>query len=170
MKQMLQVDACHVFLSSKNVTVQKKFEKDLILVGTSLNVEQDLSDSEVSYSSKEDSYVSFVYNNNKEVEVKDCAIDEKFKPVSILNEDKVKYYLAVPMYNNIGKVGVVVVENYNDSVVSEEDKELLSVIAKLFATSMTLEKLTKEMRAAAKLLEFEHAAYLRDQIEKIKNS
>ena len=33
-----------------------------------------------------------------------------------------------------------------------------------------IEKLTKEMRAAAKLLEFEHAAYLRDQIEKIKKS
>ena len=33
-----------------------------------------------------------------------------------------------------------------------------------------IERLTKEMRAAAKLLEFEHAAYLRDQIEKIKNS
>ena len=33
-----------------------------------------------------------------------------------------------------------------------------------------IDRLTKEMRAAAKLLEFEHAAYLRDQIEKIKNS
>ncbi len=32
-----------------------------------------------------------------------------------------------------------------------------------------IERLTKEMRAAAKLLEFEHAAYLRDQIQKIKN-
>ncbi len=32
-----------------------------------------------------------------------------------------------------------------------------------------IEKLTKEMRAAARLLEFEHAAYLRDQIEKLKN-
>ena len=32
-----------------------------------------------------------------------------------------------------------------------------------------IEKLTKEMKAAAKLLEFEHAAYLRDQIQKIKN-
>ena len=31
-----------------------------------------------------------------------------------------------------------------------------------------IEKLTKEMRAAAKLLEFEHAAYLRDQIQKLK--
>ena len=32
-----------------------------------------------------------------------------------------------------------------------------------------IEKFTKEMRAAAQLLEFEHAAYLRDQIEKIRN-
>ncbi len=32
-----------------------------------------------------------------------------------------------------------------------------------------VEKLTKEMRAAARLLEFEHAAYLRDQIQKLKN-
>ncbi len=32
-----------------------------------------------------------------------------------------------------------------------------------------IEKLSKEMRAAARLLEFEHAAYLRDQIQKLKN-
>lgn len=31
-------------------------------------------------------------------------------------------------------------------------------------------KLTAEMKAAAKILEFEHAAYLRDKIEKIKNT
>ena len=31
-----------------------------------------------------------------------------------------------------------------------------------------IEKLTKEMQAAAKILEFEHAAYLRDRIEKLR--
>ena len=31
-----------------------------------------------------------------------------------------------------------------------------------------IEKLTKEMKAAAKLLEFEHAAYLRDKIKKLR--
>ena len=31
-----------------------------------------------------------------------------------------------------------------------------------------IEQLTKEMRHAAKLLEFEHAAWLRDEIEKLK--
>lgn len=31
-----------------------------------------------------------------------------------------------------------------------------------------IESLTKEMKAAAKLLEFEHAAYLRDKIKKLR--
>ena len=35
---------------------------------------------------------------------------------------------------------------------------------------MEIEKLTKEMKAAAKLLEFEHAAYLRDKIKELENS
>ena len=35
---------------------------------------------------------------------------------------------------------------------------------------MEIEKLTKEMKAAAKLLEFEHAAYLRDKIKELESS
>ena len=31
-----------------------------------------------------------------------------------------------------------------------------------------IEQLTKEMKAAAKILEFEHAAYLRDKIKKLR--
>ena len=33
-----------------------------------------------------------------------------------------------------------------------------------------IERLTKEMKQAAKILDFEHAAYLRDRIEKLRNS
>ena len=32
----------------------------------------------------------------------------------------------------------------------------------------TIEKLTAEMKSAAQILEFEHAAYLRDKIKKLK--
>ena len=32
-----------------------------------------------------------------------------------------------------------------------------------------IDKLTKEMKAAARLLEFEHAAYLRDKIKKLRD-
>ena len=159
-KQMLHVDACHIYLSSKNAMGKNSLANDLLLVGTSLNVEYNIYDSELSYSSKDNSYVSFVFNNNKEVEIKDCIKDENFKPLLMLNEDKVKYYLAVPMYNNVGKIGVVVVENYSDEVVSEQDKDLLSVMAKLFATSMTLEKITRETQ---KLIEQEDVSVTRLQ-------
>ena len=37
-------------------------------------------------------------------------------------------------------------------------------------TEAAIAKLSAEMREAARLLEFEHAAYLRDQIEKLRNS
>ena len=62
----------------------------------------------------------------------------------LLNEDKVEYYLAVPMYNNMEKVGVIVVENYSHKKLSKEFIELLSITARLFATSMSLEKMTEE--------------------------
>ena len=48
------------------------------------------------------------------------------------------------------------VDNIADKKLSKKDKLVL------------IEKLTKEMKAAAKLLEFEHAAFLRDKIEKLK--
>ena len=57
--------------------------------------------------------------------------------------------------------------------ISSKDNVQEKIAKKRFSAnekSQLIEKLTKEMRAAAKLLEFEHAAYLRDQIEKIKNS
>ena len=37
-----------------------------------------------------------------------------------------------------------------------------------FEREKIIRELTKEMRNAAKLLEFEHAAYLRDRIEKVR--
>ena len=37
-------------------------------------------------------------------------------------------------------------------------------------TEATIAKLTAEMREAARLLEFEHAAYLRDKIAKLKDT
>ena len=43
-------------------------------------------------------------------------------------------------------------------------KKKLSIKEKM----QLIEELTKEMKAAAKILEFEHAAYLRDKIEKLK--
>ena len=48
---------------------------------------------------------------------------------------------------------------------SKKKKRRLSPIER----RQEIEKLTKEMKAAAKLLEFEHAAYLRDRIRELQD-
>ena len=50
----------------------------------------------------------------------------------------------------------------------DEDKNIKK-LSKLEKQQL-IESLTKEMKAAAKLLEFEHAAYLRDKINKLKGN
>lgn len=143
-KQMLEIDNCHIFLSKENAMGLKSTNNDLLLVGSTINIEDDIYEAEIGYKLHDDSYVSYAYNNNQEVEVKNCETDENFKAILLLGEDKTKYYLAVPMFNNMEKVGVIVVENYSDKALSSEFIELLSITARLFATSMTLEKLTEE--------------------------
>ncbi len=142
-KQMLEIDACHIFLSKENAMGLNTTKNDLLLVGSSLNFKDDIYEAEIGYRYDDKSYVSKAYNNNKTIEIKDSTKDENFKAILLLSEDKVKYYLAVPMFNNMQKVGVIVVENYSDKNLSEEFKELLTVTARLFATSMSLEKLTE---------------------------
>ena len=143
-KQMLEIDACHVFLSKENAMGLNTTKNDLLLVGSSLNFNDDIYEAEIGYNYNDGSYVAKAYNEKKAIVIKDCNNDDNFTPVLLLNEDKVKYYLAVPMFNNMDKVGVIVVENYSDKALSEEFIDLLSVTARLFATSMNLEKLTEE--------------------------
>ncbi len=143
-RQMMEIDACHVFLFKDHAMGLKTTQNDLLLVGSSLNINDDIYESEIGYKLDDGSHVSKSYVESKLIEIKDCDNDEDFEAILFLNEDKVKYYLAVPMYNNMEKVGVIVVENYTDKKLSDEFIELLSITARLFATSMALEKLTEE--------------------------
>ncbi len=146
-KQMLEIDACHVFLSKEHAMGLNTTKNDLLLVGSSLRFNDDIYEAEIGYRYGDGSYVSTSFNEKKEVEIKDCDKDENFKQILLLNEDKAKYYLAVPMFNNMEKVGVIVVENYDAKELSTEFIELLTITARLFATSMSLEKLTEETQA-----------------------
>ena len=143
-KQMLEIDACHVFLSKENAMGLNTTKNDILLVGSSLKFNDDIYDAEIGYHYDDESFVAQAFNNRKSIEVKDSSKEEDFKAVLMLNEDKVKYYLAVPMFNNMEKVGVIVVENYAEKNLSAEFIELLSITARLFATSMSLKKLTEE--------------------------
>ena len=55
-------------------------------------------------------------------------------------------------------------------ITTREDKKRPGKQLTRIEKQMEIEKLTNEMRAAAQLLEFEHAAYLRDKIAKLKES
>ena len=64
--------------------------------------------------------------------------------------------------------GKCVVVNYG-AITTDKDMPFPDRLLKIKKDLEELiEKLTKEMRAAAKILEFEHAAYLRDRIEKLR--
>lgn len=143
-KQMLEIDACHIFLAKENILGFNASKNDLILVGSSLSFNDEIYDSGIGYRLTDGSYVSEAYNNSKKIEILNCSNDDNFKPVLFLGEDKVKYYLAVPMFNNMEKVGVIVVENYSEKKLSDEFIELLTVTSRLFATSMNLKKLTED--------------------------
>lgn len=143
-KQMLEIDACHIFLSKDNAMGLNTTQNDLLLVGSSLNFKDDIYEAEIGYKYNDESSVSAAFNSNKSVEIKDCQKDDDFKQILLLGEDKTRYYLAVPMFNNMERVGVIVVENYSEKTLSSEFIELLTITARLFATSMSLEKLTEE--------------------------
>ncbi len=75
-------------------------------------------------------------------------------------------------YNEINNIiPKTIVKKVSDiieiSTHSEDDKKPKKKLSKAEREKM-IEQLTKEMKAAAKLLEFEHAAYLRDKIKELK--
>ena len=143
-KQILNVDACHIFLSKDNAMGINTTKNDLLLAGSSLNFNDDIYEAQIGYTLNDGSYISQVFNTKQNIEIKDCSQDNNFRPILLLNEDKVKYYSAVPMYNNMGSVGVIAVENYKAKSLPSKFKDLLSVTARLFSTSMAFKKLTEE--------------------------
>ncbi len=146
-KQMLEIDACHVFLAKENAKGLEQTNNDLVLVGSSLKFADDVYSYNIGYNLAEKSFVSLAYNSQKSVHASNCSESDLFRPVEKLNEKNVSYYVAVPMHNNLETVGVIVLQNYSDKKLSQEFMELIEVTSKLFATSMSLQKLTDETSA-----------------------
>ncbi|MBQ5313698.1 MAG: excinuclease ABC subunit UvrB, partial [Oscillospiraceae bacterium] len=61
--------------------------------------------------------------------------------------------------------GIIEISSKDD----EANKKRISRMSKAEKENL-IEKLTKEMKEAAKILDFEHAAFVRDRIEKLRNS
>ena len=138
--QMLDVDACHVYLTKDFAKGLGSEDHDLLLVGSSIDFDHDIYKENIGYNLNEHAFVSDAFNTRDIVEIKVDEDAKDFIPQKALFEDKVKLVNAIPMSNNAYNVGVVVVESYTDKKFKKELSDLIVSMARLFATSMSLQK------------------------------
>lgn len=142
--QMLDVDTCHIFLSKEFAKGLGKTSNDIVLVGSSIDFEDDIYAHDIGYSFDSTDFVPSAYNSKESIKIDNPNEMKGFLPVKELKEDIVKEYIAIPMHNNAESVGVIVLESYGDKKLSAEFTKLVEVTARLFAISMILQKLTEE--------------------------
>lgn len=152
--QMLDVDACHVYLTKEFAKGLGTEYHDLLLVGSSIDFKDDIYKENIGYNLNEHAFVADAFNTRDIIEIKVLENPQDFVPQKSLNEDKVQIVSAIPMSNNAYNVGVVVVESYTDKKFKPELSKLIISMARLFATSMSLQKTIDEVN---KLLANENA-------------
>ena len=142
--QILDVDACHIYLTGE-FTKGLTFENKLLgLVGSSIDFDEDIYAKKLGYSSDDKSIVVKSFNTLEKVQIKDVSKINNFIPKYELKEYDVKSIAVVPMHNNAHVVGVIVIENYKEKMIKRAYMNLLETIGRLFGTSMHLQKTIEE--------------------------
>ena len=142
--QILDVDACHIYLTeefTKGLTFDNKF---LGLVGSSIDFDEDIYSKRLGYAKDDKSLVLKSFNTLEKVQIKDVSAIDNFVPKYELKEFDVKSLAIVPMHNNAHVVGVIVIENYKEKTIKRAYMNLLETIARLFGTSMHLQKVVEQ--------------------------
>ena len=143
--QILDVDACHIYLTEEFTRGLNFDDKFLGLVGSSLDFDEDMYAKKLGYSSKDEkSLVVKAFNTLEKVQIKDVSKIDNFIPKYELREFDVKSLAVVPMHNNAHVVGVIVIENYKEKTIKKAYMNLLETIARLFGTSMHLQKVVEQ--------------------------
>lgn len=138
--QILDVDACHIYLTNEFTRGLNFDDKFLGLVGSSIDFDEDIYAKKLGYSKDDKSIVVKAFNTLEKVQIKDVSLIDNFIPKYELKEFDVKSLAVVPMHNNAYVVGVVVIENYKEKTIKRAYMNLLETIARLFGTSMHLQK------------------------------
>ena len=138
--QILDVDACHIYLTKEFTKGLDFDDKILGLVGSSIDFEEDIYAKKLGYSNNDKSIVVKAFNTLEKVQIKDVSALDNFVPKYELREYDVKSLAVVPMHNNAYVVGVIVIENYKEKTIKRAYMNLLETIARLFGTSMHLQK------------------------------
>lgn len=139
MTQILENDACFVYLTKDFACGLDNLEKDIVLAGASIDTDKDIFNQNIGFNLSEDEPVVEALKNIKTVAVTSDKIDsiKKFKQ---LNEDKVKRYIAIPIHNNANVVGIFVIENYSELKIKTDYIHLVESMSRLFGTSIALQK------------------------------
>lgn len=138
--QILDVDACHIYLTNEFTRGLNFDDKLLGLVGSSITFDEDIYSKRLGYSTEDKSIVVKAFNTLEKVQIKDISSISNFTPKYELKEYDVKSLTVVPMHNNAYIVGVIVIENYKEKIIKKAYMNLLETIARLFGTSMHLQK------------------------------
>ena len=142
--QILDVDACHVYLTEEFTRGLSFDSKFLGLVGSSLDFDEDIYSKKLGYSETDKSIVVKSFKTLETIQIKDISSINNFVPKYELREFDVKSMAVVPMHNNANVVGVIVIENYKEKSIKRAYMELLETIARLFGTSMHLQKIIEQ--------------------------
>ena len=145
--QILDVDACHIYLTEEFTRGLSFDDKFLGLVGSSIEFDEDIYAKKLGYSKDDKSIVVKAFNTLEKVQIKDVSSIDNFIPKYELREFDVKSMAVVPMHNNAHVVGVIVIENYKEKMIKRAYMNLLETIARLFGTSMHLQKTVEEAEA-----------------------
>ena len=145
--QILDVDACHIYLTEEFTRGLSFDDKFLGLVGSSIEFDEDIYAKKLGYSRDDKSIVVKAFNTLEKVQIKDVSAIDNFIPKYELREFDVKSLAVVPMHNNAHVVGVIVIENYKEKTIKRAYMNLLETIARLFGTSMHLQKIVEEAEA-----------------------
>ena len=142
--QILDVDACHIYLThefTKGLNLENKL---LGLVGSSVEFDEDIYAKKLGYTEDDKSIVVNAFNNLETVQIKDVSTIDNFIPKYELKEFDVKSLAIVPIHNNAHVVGVIVIENYKEKTIKRVYMKLIETIGRLFGTSMHLQKAIEE--------------------------
>ncbi len=142
--QILDVDACHIYLTKEFTRGLNIDDKILGLVGSSIEFDEDIYAKKLGYKEDDKSIIVKTFNTLEKIQVKDVSKLESFTPKYELKEFDVKSLAIVPMHNNAHVVGVIVIENYKEKTLKRAYMNLLETIGNLFGTSLHLQKTIEE--------------------------
>lgn len=142
--QILDVDACHIYLThefTKGLNIKNKI---LGLAGSSIEFDEDIYAKKLGYSEDDKSIVVQAFKTLEKIQIKDVSKINNFTPKYELREFDVKSLAIVPMHNNAHIVGIIVIENYKEKTIKKAYMDLIETIGRLFGTSMHLQKTIEE--------------------------